>query len=218
MVAMIEGVDRTAAPAAWDEIDARLKRVDEDRWLSSRYAPAPQRRALIALYAFVYELARVRIAVSEPALGAIRFQWWREALEEIAGGAPVRKHDVALAIAEAGLPAGRLTGLIDAYEGAFESKDRAREPDGDVMGLAAELVDPEVAAPWRAQAEALGAAYGAARRGAEMEPSSGAVKAPQALRPALAHAALRRAYASGPPPGPFFKRWRIFRAVLSGSL
>ena len=38
----------------WAEIDKRVRRVDEDRWISSRFAPAGQRRALTALYALNY--------------------------------------------------------------------------------------------------------------------------------------------------------------------
>ena len=70
----------------WAAIDKRVRKVDEDRWISSRYAPSAQRRALTALYALAYELARVRLAVSEETLGLIRFQWWREALTELEEG------------------------------------------------------------------------------------------------------------------------------------
>ena len=72
----------------WKAIDARVKRVDEDRWISSRFAPEIYRNSLIALYALAYELARVRLAVTEETLGAIRFQWWRDALTEIAEQKP----------------------------------------------------------------------------------------------------------------------------------
>ena len=83
----------------WAAIDKRVRKVDEDRWISSRYAPSAQRRALTALYALAYELARVRLAVSEETLGLIRFQWWREALTELEEGKPAREHDVCLALA-----------------------------------------------------------------------------------------------------------------------
>ena len=91
---------RPLTQTPWEEIDKRVRRVDEDRWISSRFAPAAERRALVALYALAYELVRVREAVSEETLGLIRFQWWREAIQEIEAGKPPRGHDVCLALAE----------------------------------------------------------------------------------------------------------------------
>ncbi|MEL6259237.1 MAG: squalene/phytoene synthase family protein, partial [Pseudomonadota bacterium] len=151
--------------AEWRDLDARVKRVDEDRWLSSRYASLVHRRALISLYAFNYELARVRTAVSEPMLGAIRFQWWRDALEELAAGAPPRDHDVVHAIVDAGLPLRRLQALVDAHEIAFETKDRGKEPEDALAALAVELIDPSSAQAFVKTAAALGAAFAGARRG-----------------------------------------------------
>ena len=108
----------------WNRIDARVARTDEDRWLSSRYAPRRERRALVALYAFNVELARVQVAVTEPTLGAIRFQWWREALDEIEAGSPVRKHDVVQALAacvqRGAYSVKALRRLVDGHEAAFE--------------------------------------------------------------------------------------------------
>jgi phytoene synthase len=75
-----------------DDISTLIRRVDEDRWLATRFAPADARARLLALYAVNYEVAHVAEAVREPGLGAIRLQWWREGLEEIALGAPPRAH------------------------------------------------------------------------------------------------------------------------------
>jgi len=55
---------------------------------------------MLALIAFNYEIGRVRGVVSEPMLGQIRLQWWREALDGIYAGSP-RSHDVVLALNEA---------------------------------------------------------------------------------------------------------------------
>lgn len=60
-----------------------VRRVDEDRWLASRFAPAQVRARLTALYAVNYEIARAAETVSTPALGDIRLAWWREALHAI---------------------------------------------------------------------------------------------------------------------------------------
>ena len=121
-------------------LDQRLSREDEDRWLSSRYAPVVVRQNLIALYAFNLELAKVRTIVSEPGLGAIRFQWWRDAIEELTAGHSPRKHDVVQVLAEARLPEKMCLGLIDGHEAAFEAKDRGLEPEGLLMRAAASML------------------------------------------------------------------------------
>jgi phytoene synthase len=96
-----------------------VRRLDHDRLLTALMAPREKRAALIALYAFNAEIARVRETVSEPMLGQIRLQWWREAVESIARG-EVRGHEAAVALAEAftgqAFPAARLIALIDARE------------------------------------------------------------------------------------------------------
>jgi 15-cis-phytoene synthase len=53
---------------------------DPDRALSALFAPRNIRADVLALYAFNVELARIAEQVTEPELGAIRLQWWREAL------------------------------------------------------------------------------------------------------------------------------------------
>jgi 15-cis-phytoene synthase len=58
-----------------------IRRNDQDRWLASLFIPEDRRRHVHALYAFSLEIARVKEIVSEPLLGEIRFQWWRDALE-----------------------------------------------------------------------------------------------------------------------------------------
>jgi phytoene synthase len=62
------------------ELDALVRRVDEDRWLASRFADAEQRARLMALYALNYEIARIAESVREAPLADIRYAWWREAL------------------------------------------------------------------------------------------------------------------------------------------
>jgi len=84
-----------------NDLDQLVRRADEDRWLASRFAPAPVRARLIAIYALNYELARVVDAVTTPAAGDIRFVWWREALTEIVSGTPARAHPVLQAFAAA---------------------------------------------------------------------------------------------------------------------
>ena len=75
-----------------------LREDDHDRFLLSLMAPSPTDRHLVALYAFNSELAKTRAIVSEPMLGEIRLQWWRETVEGIYAGT-VREHDVSQALA-----------------------------------------------------------------------------------------------------------------------
>ncbi|ABS64647.1 putative phytoene synthase [Parvibaculum lavamentivorans DS-1] len=92
-----------------------VRRYDHDRFLTLLFAPMPQRLSLIALYAFNLEIARVAENVTEPMMGHIRLQWWRETLEGLPNG-ETRGHAVAAAVAEADLKIPRLQALIDARE------------------------------------------------------------------------------------------------------
>ena len=82
-----------------DDLDAQIRRVDPDRWLASRFVADRALRAdLIALYAFNHELARAAEVASQPLVGEMRLAWWREALEEMFEGRPLRKHPAALGL------------------------------------------------------------------------------------------------------------------------
>src|SRR5713101_9720914 len=76
-------------------VAALVRRHDRDRFQTVLFAPAARREALFALYAFNYEIARVRESVSEPMLGQIRLQWWREVVAAAYAGDPPRQHVVA---------------------------------------------------------------------------------------------------------------------------
>ena len=56
---------------------------------------------MFALYAFNYEIARVREIVTEPMLGQIRLQWWREAVAAAFEGEPPRRHEIVLPLTRA---------------------------------------------------------------------------------------------------------------------
>lgn len=79
-------------------LDSLVRRVDEDRWLASQFAPEAARARLIALYALNYEIASVGEAAREPGLGAIRLQWWRDELEAISQGDLPSSHPALAAI------------------------------------------------------------------------------------------------------------------------
>lgn len=88
--------DWASAPLALE-----LRRHDPDRFRTVLFAAPEHRAALIALYAFNFEIARIREVTREPLLGRIRLQWWRDVLAELYGGAAPRRHVVVEALAEA---------------------------------------------------------------------------------------------------------------------
>ena len=96
-----------------------VRRYDHDRYLTALFAPADRREALFALYAFNHEIAKTRETVSEPLLGRIRLQWWREAVADIYAGR-TRRHEVVEPLARAvdayDLPRMPFDRLIDARE------------------------------------------------------------------------------------------------------
>ncbi|MEQ9315034.1 MAG: squalene/phytoene synthase family protein [Henriciella sp.] len=208
------------SPEIWANIDRRLRKGDEDRWLSSRYAPKPERRALIALYALAYELARVRLIVTEPGLGAIRFQWWRDALEEIETGKPPREHDVVGALADM-LAENRyridaLKRLVDQYEDAFEASDRELQPETLLTATAARILTD--AHGWGKHIGTMAPHFAALRRGESVGYGPVVPRVPKAILPATAHFRLRRLYGKRPNPSQLSKRLCVMRAVMSGKV
>ena len=138
------------------DLDALVRRVDPDRWLSSRFIGALDARAdVIAVYAFDHELARAPKVASNALLGEMRLTWWREALAEIFEGRPVRHHPAAQALAQAvqrrGLDRGSLETMIDAaleagravhaiYRAGFEVTHKADQSPVTDADRAAEAI------------------------------------------------------------------------------
>ena len=97
-----------------------VRRHDRDRFLSTLFAPDAARPHLLALYAFNVEINRIRDIVSEPQIGLIRLQWWRDTLDSLfdggtGGGHPVAE-ELAKAIVAGGLPRQALIDLVTAHE------------------------------------------------------------------------------------------------------
>lgn len=120
---------------------AELAKGDRDRYLVALAAPAAQRDVLAVLAAFNLELARVADTVSEEMLGFIRLQWWREALDEMDSGRPVRRHAVASSLAELqrayALPVSWMRQMVEAREGDFTANAAVPEATGPGTDLAA---------------------------------------------------------------------------------
>jgi len=74
-------------------IAEEVRQYDYDRWLCSLFAPSDIREHLFAFLAFNIELSRIRETVSEPMLGDIRLQWWREAISGLERRSP-KSHPV----------------------------------------------------------------------------------------------------------------------------
>ncbi len=102
-----------------------VKRYDYDRWLTALFAPPAAREGIFSLLAFHAEIARIRETVSEPMLGDIRLQWWRDALNSIAGGT-LPAHPVAEALA-------RIIPAHDLDIGDFQKIIDARAHDLDPL-------------------------------------------------------------------------------------
>jgi NADH dehydrogenase [ubiquinone] 1 alpha subcomplex assembly factor 6 len=126
-----------------------VRRHDYDRFLTTLFAPAERRDELCALYAFNYEVAKTREVVTEPTLGRIRLQWWRENLDPIFVGGPVRRHEVVepltAAIRGRRLSREHFDRLIDARE--FDLGD---EPPASLASLETYAEDTSVRLVWLA--------------------------------------------------------------------
>ena len=218
------------------DLDALMRRVDPDRWLSSRFIGNVEARAdVVAIYAYDHELARAPRVASNPLLAEIRLTWWREALEEMFEARPVRLHPTAQALARAverrGLKRGLLETMIDArYReldpapmGEGDLLDWARDTGGLAAQLAAHVLDPATEAR---MALAGGSAWALGKRLADdpdLRPTflkviHAARSASRALSvaafPAVAHAAL----AGRPASNDFARRLRLTVAVARGKI
>ncbi len=177
----MSNADPITPPAASEEEVVRVsaRAWEQDRYLSALLAPRAVRQGLLALAAFAGEIARIPAFVSDPMMGEIRLQWWREAVESsdptTRSGHPVADAVVATARRH-DLPVGLLIGFIDAQTAALYD-----EPIADDQGLAQHLAKTEGALfelalmvmgnrgeTARAVAFAAGQAYGISRLLVEM--------------------------------------------------
>lgn len=221
---------------------ALVKKSDEDRWLAAQYASLENRRLLLALYAFQSELRRIPSAVSEPPLGEIRLQWWREAFQEIRDGKPPRAHPVVEEIAHARLDEDRFNSAIERAidaaarslygEGFADLQDLLtwlEQADGSIDEMAVGLQGGDgVLARHAARA---GAAFALAREGRALAPqfaseigpaaiaiakesATALAASPAEIAPGMLHLSLTRNYARrGARPFPLVRRLCLFQAM-----
>jgi phytoene synthase len=220
------------------DLDALVRRVDPDRWLSSRFvADAQARSDVIALYAFDHELARAPRVATNPLMGEIRLTWWREVLDEVFEDRHVRHHPTAQALGDVarrrGLPRGPLEALIDGrYREldpepltAADAETLARDTAGRVGTLAAMILDPQT----DPEAAALGGATWALARLIGAGKGGGArLDLPMARRdarrlsiaafPAVLHASLAGPRAKGRKLSDLEARARTTWAAATGRI
>lgn len=213
-----------------DDLDDLIRRVDPDRWLSSRFIGDARLRAdVVAIYAYDHELARAPKVASNPLLGEIRLTWWREVLDEIYEDRHVRHHPTAQALADVvkrhTLPREPLEAMIDARYRELDAnpmseaeiRDWARETAGRAAEAVAHILDPTGDA---ARARSGGAVWALGRRDPSLvkaqsgQAATDAEALSAAAFPAVAHAAL----AIHPTGSEFGKRLRLTWAVARGRI
>lgn len=76
-----------------------VEKGDPERFRTVMAAPVSARAVLFPLYALNVEVSRAPWVTQEAMIAEMRLQWWRDALEEIAEGRDVRKHEVTTPLA-----------------------------------------------------------------------------------------------------------------------
>ena len=138
------------------EMHVRLRMVDPDRYRSAMLADDEPREKLLVIYAFHSELAKIPELVSETMIGEIRYQWWRDVVEEIYSGGKVRAHEVATPLTsvlrESDVPRFWIDRLIDArsrdldpapFADIAAAQDYAHNTSGVLTQIAAAIVAPD---------------------------------------------------------------------------
>jgi phytoene synthase len=227
-----------------DGLDAVVRQVDPDRWLSSRFIGVPELRSdVVTVYAYDQELSRACRVTSNALLAEIRLTWWHEAVDEIFAGGRVRDHPAAARLTElvrrrdlgrAALEA-MIEGRIEALGAAELTLAQALRWSQQVAGSAASLVgtllDPLASQTTLANGGALwglAALVWAGRTGRAEAAAHVAESLPGVARdaarlsprafPAVAHATLARVLAGIGRQGPLVRQARLIAAVTTGRL
>ena len=125
--------------AAYAHCETLVRDMDRDRWLATLFVKPQWRPHVLALYAFSYEVSRLREITSEPRIGEIRLQWWREAIEgerqSEAEANPVSQALLAT-VAKFSLPRQALADLVEARR--FDLYDDPMPSLNDLEGYCGE--------------------------------------------------------------------------------
>ena len=123
-----------------------LRGLDGDLYLCHLFVPAEKRGALLTLYHLYADIARIPASVSDPMVGAIRLQWWRDLLDAVANG-DGRGTPIGEALLVNPLPKDMVLPLIAAREAALpegtrsvdELQDEAQTVGPALMRLACQI-------------------------------------------------------------------------------
>lgn len=122
------------------ELAAELKDKDYDKFLAVGFAPAHLQTPLAALFLLHIDISNIPVEVSEPMVGHVKIQWWRDVITEITEGKPYRPHPVLLALKGHEIEFKKIFIMLDRYDGVLENKLPAQFEE-----LKAFLLDTEVA-------------------------------------------------------------------------
>ncbi|MGB0314013.1 MAG: squalene/phytoene synthase family protein [Parvibaculales bacterium] len=114
-----------------------LRGLDGDLYLCHLFAPAEKRGALLTLYHLYADIARIPASVSDPMVGAIRLQWWRDLFDAVANG-DGRGTPIGEALLVNPLPKDKVLPLIDGREAALPEGTR----NIDELQAEAQVVGP----------------------------------------------------------------------------
>nr|WP_302476876.1 squalene/phytoene synthase family protein [Ruegeria arenilitoris] len=131
-----------------------VHRADPDRFMTAMAAPVQARAVLFPIYAMNIEVARAPWVTQEPMIAEMRLQWWRDALQQIAEGPTVRRHEVVTPLSRVLSP--HLAAMLDEFV-AVRRWDIYRDPFADEEHFEAYLTH-SAGSLMVASAQALGAA------------------------------------------------------------
>ncbi len=115
-------------------LEHRIREHDNDRFLTSLFAPEKARPDLYVLYAFNLELAKLRETVSEALIGRMRLQFWRDAVSAMQEGKDPPQHEVAIPLSKLLL---RFPGLAEDLVALIDGReiDLDDEPPSDIKAF-----------------------------------------------------------------------------------
>ncbi len=138
------------------DIHQRLTEIDPDRYRAAMLGDKTAQDRLVLIYGFHSELAKIPELVSETMIGEIRYQWWRDAVDEIYSEKPVRKHEISTPLAalihEINLPRFWIDRLIDGrardldpapFKTIDAAKDYARMTSGTLAQISCFVLDED---------------------------------------------------------------------------
>lgn len=136
--------------ADFETLRQELRGLDGDLYLCHLFAPAETRDALLVLYHLYADIARIPASVSDPMIGAIRLQWFRDLLDAVgegeSRGAPIGEALLVHPLAkEAVMPLidGREAALPEGTRNLEELETEAAQVGPALMRLSAQILNAE---------------------------------------------------------------------------